>query len=212
MTPWRRASSAPKQRSRTRRRTCGARRRSARSSGWTSRRKSPARAKTARRECGTDLNDATEKKARASKHASRVLGATRRHPPFSKHSNPTPKEKEKETIPRFARPAWESRDEDAAASPSGDEKKTAAAAAAEENKNPRDESRESLGGFDEKGLASVLAAATQLAPGRRVSPATADAADFVRVLRYAQRQHSLNLGVPAFAKGANHFESPTRSV
>jgi hypothetical protein len=41
-----------------------------------------------------------------------------------------------------------------------------------------------------------------------VSPATADAADFVRVLRYAQRQHSLNLGVPAFAKGANHFESP----
>jgi hypothetical protein len=54
----------------------------------------------------------------------------------------------------------------------------------------------------------VLAAATQLAPGRRVSPATADAADFVRVLRYAQRQHSLNLGVPAFAKGANHFESP----
>jgi hypothetical protein len=168
-----------------------------------------ARAKTARRECGTDLNDATEKKARASKRASRVLGTTRRHPPFSKHSNPTPKEKEKETIPRFARPAWESRDEDAAASPSGDEKKTAAAAAAEENKNPRDESRESLGGFDEKGLASVLAAATQLAPGRRVSPATADAADFVRVLRYAQRQHSLNLGVPAFAKGANHFESPT---
>ena len=168
-----------------------------------------ARAKTARRECGTDLNDATEKKARASKHASRVLGATRRHPPFSKRSNPTPteKEQEKETIPRFARPAWESRDEDDAASPSGDEKKTAAAAA-EENKNPRDESRESLGGFDEKGLASVLAAATQLAPGRRVSPATADAADFVRVLRYAQRQHSLNLGVPAFAKGANHFESP----
>jgi hypothetical protein len=168
------------------------------------------RAKTARRDCGTDLNDATEKKTRASKHASRVLGATRRHPPFSKHSNPTPKEKEKETIPRFARPAWESRDEDAAASPSGDEKKTAAAAAAESNKNPQDsESRESLGGFDEKGLASVLAAATQLAPGRRVSPATADAADFVRVLRYAQRQHSLNLGVPAFAKGANHFESPT---
>jgi hypothetical protein len=164
------------------------------------------RAKTARRDCGTDLNDATEKKTRASKHASRVLGATRRHPPFSKRSNPTPKEKE--TIPRFARPAWESRDEDAAASPSGDEKKKAAAAAAEENKNPRDESRESLGGFDEKGLASVLAAATQLAPGRRVSPATADAADFVRVLRYAQRQHSLNLGVPAFAKGANHFESP----
>ena len=38
-----------------------------------------------------------------------------------------------------------------------------------------------VGGFDEKGLASVLAAATQLAPGRRVSPATADAADFVRV-------------------------------
>jgi hypothetical protein len=55
----------------------------------------------------------------------------------------------------------------------------------------------------------VLAAATQLAPGRRVSPATADAADFVRVLRYAQRQHSLNLGVPRKAKGANHFESPT---
>jgi len=152
------------------------------------------RAKTARRECGTDLHDATEKKARTSKHASRVLGATRRHPPFSKHSNPTPKEKA--TIPRFARPAWESRDEDAAASPSGDEKKKAAAAAAEEHKNPRDESRESLGGFDEKGLASVLAAATQLAPGRRVSPATADAADFVRVLRYAQRQHGLDLGVP----------------
>ena len=173
------------------------------------------RAKTARRECGTDLNDATEKKARfsASKRASRVLGATRRHPPLSKHSNPTPKEtekeKEKETIPRFARPAWESRDEDDAASPSGDEKKKAAAAAAEEKQNPRDESRESLGGFDEKGLASVLAAATQLAPGRRVSPATADAADFVRVLRYAQRQHSLDLGVPAFsAKGANHRESP----
>ena len=125
------------------------------------------RARAARVRLGARLRaeDATEKKARAS----RVLGATRRRPPPPKAAfAPKP------SVPRFARPAWESR-------------------------NLSGFSRDGsplVGGLDEKGLASVLAAATRLAPGRRVSPATADAADFVRVLRYAQRQHGLDLGVP----------------
>ena len=126
------------------------------------------RARAARVRLGVSsfrAEDATEKKAQKA----RVLGATRRRPPPSKAAfAPKP------SVPRFARPAWESR-------------------------NLSGFSRDGsplVGGLDEKGLASVLAAATRLAPGRRVSPATADAADFVRVLRYAQRQHGLDLGVP----------------
>ena len=136
--------------------------------------------------------DATEKNARAERAPS-VLGATRRRPPPSKAVFAGTRGVSV-SVPRFARPAWESRDVFASLSRDGSsdaERGKRAETSASSELEPRE-----VGGFDEKGLASVLAAATQLAPGRRVSPATADAADFVRVLRYAQRQHGLDLGVP----------------
>ena len=128
----------------------------------------------------------TDKKARAS----RVLGATRRHPLPSKAAFAGTRGVSDSRVPRFARPAWESRDLSREKNGSSDAERGARAEESARELEPL------VGGFDEKGLASVLAAATQLAPGRRVSPATADAADFVRVLRYAQRQHGLDLGVP----------------
>ena len=155
-----------------------------------------ARAATAREKKASGKKSPEGVSTRAS--SARVLGATRRRPPDSKpphfvNGDLTAR------VPRFERPAWESTGgmntrprrgdaDDSRVSPSGEDR-------------PRGDTRdarrdECVGGFDEKGLASVLAAATQLAPGRRVSPATADAADFVRVLRYAQRQHSLDLGAP----------------
>ena len=128
----------------------------------------------------------TDKKARAS----RVLGATRRRPPPSKAAFAGTRGVSV-SVPRFPRPAWESRNL-SGLSRDGSSDFPPRGKRAEESAR---ELEPLVGGFDEKGLASVLAAATRLAPGRRVSPATADAADFVRVLRYAQRQHGLDLGV-----------------
>ena len=196
-TPWRRASRAPEPRAtpRTSRRAPWPARsqsvRGARGSVPTPPRRR-ARARALRLGARFGLRT-RRRRTRALRDAGRLqlLGATRRRPPPSKAAFAGTRGVSV-SVPRFARPAWESRDVFASLS-RGPGRRTPSAESARRQARPPSSSIREVGGFDEKGLASVLAAATQLAPGRRVSPASDAEVGRPAVRR---RGSTADLGVP----------------